>query len=216
MISVIIPTMWRSDKTLKLLASLEVSKYIDEVILIDNDVEARNIDLTRFSKVRHFPQESNIFVNPAWNLGVKYAKNEILCICNDDINFNVNDICSTVLEHKAHLGVFGASIDSTRHNQKPDVIPLDNVTLRKAWIVCYGFGMLMFLKKSRWIDIPEELKIYYGDNWISEVHAPAFAIEYKTSIDADKHTTCTSDDIRPLLIEDRKTWKSLISKYKRF
>lgn len=216
MISVIIPTMWRSDKTIGLLAALQTSRHIGEIIIIDNDVNARNIDLTRFTKVRHFPQESNIFVNPAWNLGVKYAKHEILCICNDDINFNVEDVCSTVLKHQERLGIFGASIDSGRNNQKPDVICLDNLALRKAWIVAYGFGMLMFLKKSRWIDIPEELKIYYGDNWISEVHSPAYAIEYKTEIKADKHTTCMSDDIRPLLMEDRKTWKSLISKYKRF
>ena len=39
------------------------------------------------AKVQRLEQDNNIFVNPAWNLGVEQAKNENICICNDDVLF---------------------------------------------------------------------------------------------------------------------------------
>ena len=49
MFSVIIPTMWRSNKTSKLLKDLYDSKHIHEIIIIDNDVAAKNVNLDQYA-----------------------------------------------------------------------------------------------------------------------------------------------------------------------
>lgn len=68
--SVIIPTMWKSKRTQGMLSALEASEHVKEIVLIDNDPSARkSVKLEHFKKLIHLPQEENIFVNPAWNLG---------------------------------------------------------------------------------------------------------------------------------------------------
>jgi GT2 family glycosyltransferase len=87
--TVIIPTLWRSNFTIDLLTSYENCTYVDEILLIDNAVTARpQIDFSVYKKLRFLEQEENIYVNPAWNLGVNEAKNELIAISNDDILYN--------------------------------------------------------------------------------------------------------------------------------
>ena len=74
MFSVIIPTMWRSMRLLGMLHRLYNSDDVDEIILIDNDKDSRFSFENK--KIKILEQDENIFVNPAWNLGVKEAKNE--------------------------------------------------------------------------------------------------------------------------------------------
>ena len=81
--SVIIPTMWKSDLILEMLPIYEKTKRIKEVIIIDNDTD-KTPDFRPYKKVLHVPQSQNIFVNPAWNLGVALANHEII-LANDDI-----------------------------------------------------------------------------------------------------------------------------------
>ena len=41
-----------------------------------------------------------------------------------------------------------------------------NVVLEKATGRCGYFGVAMFLYKSSYIEIPEDIKIYWGDDWL--------------------------------------------------
>ena len=49
--SVVIPTLWNSERLEKTLDLLEKSEAVEEVIVIDND-PAQSRDLLRFSKVK--------------------------------------------------------------------------------------------------------------------------------------------------------------------
>jgi len=155
---------------------------VDEIILIDNDAshpDSIGPDHS-FNKVRRLAQPQNIFVNPAWNLGVQESRNERLCILNDDLIFDLR-IFYRVLDYMNNpsTGVIGlAPGDYTDITKQPkltdgkiDIIPWDEHHL-------WGFGMLMFMNKSTWEPIPEELKLFYGDNWIFDGHRLAGRTNY--------------------------------------
>lgn len=164
--TVVVPTMWRAkDLFLPFLEKLCACDSVDEIIIFDNDntktptqgLDHPKIDLLDFGR--------NIYVNPAWNYGVQRARNDRVCILNDDVTFDLAlfDKLASLLTTDA--GVFGLCPGVANHGQPPvtdktiDIIPwVDQDTL--------GFGCLMFINKNNWVDIPGELLIYYGDNFI--------------------------------------------------
>lgn len=152
--SIIIPTMWVCPNELKtMLTRYEKSKYIKEVIIIDNN-PSESESLSEFKKIRHFPQETNIFVNPAWNLGVKLANYEPI-IANDDIDWiEVDYLIEEV--NKKEYDLVGASLYNCHVNSLV-IHPI------KKW---YGnsYGSLMFIKDYK--PIPDQLKIFRGDKWL--------------------------------------------------
>ena len=211
-ISVIIPTMWRSKKTLQLLNDLYDSKYVHEIIIIDNDVAAKNVNLDQYTdKVKYYPQVENIYVNPAWNLGVSLANNDLLCICNDDINFNVNDYIKFILPHISKLGIFGSNIRPYHKVTQDLLYKINDDRITKAALATQGFGMLMFLNKKNWIDIPNSLKIWFGDDWLTNIHENIYSVNMVKTINADKHTTASSPELKEILKLDRIEWKRLKS-----
>tara|TARA_R110000782_G_scaffold869_3_gene3110 strand:+ start:2112 stop:2753 length:642 start_codon:yes stop_codon:yes gene_type:complete len=211
-ISVIIPTMWRSKKTLQLLNDLYDSKYVHEIIIIDNDVAAKNVNLDQYTdKVKYYPQVENIYVNPAWNLGVSLANNDLLCICNDDINFNVNDYIKFILPHISKLGIFGSNIRPYHKVTQDLLYKINDDRITKAALATQGFGMLMFLNKKNWIDIPNSLKIWFGDDWLTNIHENIYSVNMVKTINADKHTTASSPELKKILKQDRIEWKRLKS-----
>ena len=211
-ISVIIPTMWRSKKTVQLLNDLYDSKYVHEIIIIDNDVAAKNVNLDQYTdKVKYYPQVENIYVNPAWNLGVSLANNDLLCICNDDINFNVNDYIKFILPHISKLGIFGSNIRPYHKVTQDLLYKINDDRITKAALATQGFGMLLFLNKKNWIDIPNSLKIWFGDDWLTNIHENIYSVNMVKTINADKHTTASSPELKKILKQDRIEWKRLKS-----
>ena len=209
MISVVMPTMWRNNKTIRLLDSLNLDPNVSEIILIDNDVKSKNIDLSNFSKIKYIPQAENIYVNPAWNLGVSLCKSEIICIANDDIYFDSNTVTQYVLDNAQDLGSFGLNMH-TRNRSSIGNLSKKELRTRSeisSAIVGSGFGMLMFVKKSNWKPIPEELKIWYGDNWIANTNGRAFILSmYGSNLEVDRHTTAGSKELKKITMEDSKAW----------
>lgn len=84
MYSVIIPTLLKSELIWKLLDDLNNCPAVGEILVIDNSGRFKS-DL---EKVKRVEVPENIFVNPAWNLGVSLAQFENICLCNDDVNFD--------------------------------------------------------------------------------------------------------------------------------
>lgn len=204
--------MWRSKKTLQLLNDLYDSKYVHEIIIIDNDVAAKNVNLDQYTdKVKYYPQVENIYVNPAWNLGVSLANNDLLCICNDDINFNVNDYIKFILPHISKLGIFGSNIRPYHKVTQDLLYKINDDRITKAALATQGFGMLMFLNKKNWIDIPNSLKIWFGDDWLTNIHENIYSVNMVKTINADKHTTASSPGLKKILKQDRIEWKRLKS-----
>ena len=66
MYSVIIPTLWRSTRTLRLISDLVQCSRVGEVIIIDNN----NGQIAEGGKVKIISNGKNNYVNPSWNMGV--------------------------------------------------------------------------------------------------------------------------------------------------
>lgn len=150
--SVIIPTLWKSDKIYEMLDIYEGCKYVDEVIIIDND-PSKNIKITH-SKVKIISKGHNIFVNPAWNFGVATATHEHIIIANDDIIIKKLDKLLSKLQN-TNYDLVGVDWDNTRTDDKINIVESDKLR--------YGFGCFMFVKKSKYIQLPYDLKIWRGD-----------------------------------------------------
>lgn len=157
--SVIIPTMWYSDEIHKNLPNLNDCDNVGEIILIDNNPSSKPNYINNLEKIKYLPQEKNIFVNPAWNLGVKESAYKNICISNDDIFFNT-DILSWVLPHinKGIIGMWTGNYYGENAIQPYKIQPI----LGRPW----GWGCLMFIQKDNWVEIDERLKIACGDDWL--------------------------------------------------
>lgn len=202
MFSVVIPTMWKSVRIWGMLHRLHHSDFVDEVIVIDNAKEDRpNSQL--YSKVRLIEQEENIFVNPAWNMGVKECKNENICILNDDVTFNVDEVFNVanlvLSDHPTScLGVH--PVGYRGYNDIPKVA--------EGSAIGEGWGCCIFLKKENWVDIPEQLKIWFGDNWIVQNHEKSFSVAFKIS--TEMSTTSGRKNLNHIVKKDIKEWKKLL------
>jgi hypothetical protein len=210
MYSVVIPTMWRSPLTDRLLKEYNDCDLVDEIVIIDNDTSARNVDLTRYEKVVHIEEPENTFVNPAWNKGVKLCKNERIVVSNDDIVFDVKKYLTVIEEYKLDwdlIGLYGASFKYMRGKSIPsyyDKRPFmfDDCKIERGHSVGVGWGCMFLCKKSKWKPIPEEYKIYAGDTWMMKNYAEVFQIH----VDIEGHwgTTSMSRDLNPIAKDDAR------------
>ena len=156
--SVIIPTLQRAQHLPELLAIYADHPRVAEVILINNSPEP----LSHVpEKVRVLQQSSNIYVNPAWNLGARIATSKHLIISNDDIliapaliDYGLDlldrDLYPLIGVHRSFIG----------HNEAgpPRHRPATHVNL--------GFGAFMMLRADNYCEIPPEPKIFGGDDWL--------------------------------------------------
>ncbi|HOS21116.1 MAG TPA: hypothetical protein PLV79_07825, partial [Bacteroidales bacterium] len=94
--SVVIPTQWNLKNISNFehfLNILEKSKYVCEIIVIDNDNKNIKLDLSKYKKVKHIVNSENIYVNPSWNLGYSICnKNNKLIFANDDLKIYDDNI----------------------------------------------------------------------------------------------------------------------------
>lgn len=185
MFSIIIPTMWKFEPFLDFLKILTRSPLVGEIIIINNNIKnTPNSSILSNEKIKIHDFQENIFVNPAWNYGVKTSQYDLLCIMNDDLVFDVSifDVISPILT--PDVGLFGliSNVDANHKIINPSSsiklskIPFYEVT--GVWYVPwhqlstfnipfpYGVGQLMFINKCNWVDIPEDLLVYCGDCFI--------------------------------------------------
>jgi hypothetical protein len=146
--SVVIPTMWKSNRILSMLNILENSKYVKEIILIDNNPEEKP-NLSPSSKLIYYTENKNIFVNPAWNKGFELSNYDLI-LCNDDIEIpNIDDVLFLI--SKSEYDFIGISFEESSELKILDIDIFPN----------NGYGSFIFVKN--YIKIPEEYKIYKGD-----------------------------------------------------
>lgn len=161
--------MWKYAPFTKFLADLVDCEDVHDIIIIDNNPAERPATLAvELFKVRILVYPNNIRVNPAWNLGVQNSHTNNICIANDDIVFDLK-IFKHVRDYmnSPNMGVMGINPGLPQFDQIP--LSTGTIDIRKYDIQqTFGFGCLMFVRKDNWIPIPDDLKVYYGDNWIFE------------------------------------------------
>lgn len=202
--------MWRSDLTDRLLQKYNDCDLVDEIIIIDNDTSARNVDLTKYDKVLHIEEPENTFVNPAWNKGIGLCKNELLIVSNDDIVFDVKkylDIIESFDGDWDLMGLYGASFKGVRNRVYPryhDKRPFHFVDgkIEPGHSVGLGWGCMFLCKKSKWKLIPEKYKVYAGDTWMMEQYENIYQIH--VDIDGSWGTTSAAPDMIHIGRKDTK------------
>ena len=161
--------MWRYEPFLSFLKDLDNCSRVDEIILQNNDPLRTPQTLARFNKLIVYASMKNIGVNPAWNLGVRVARNNKILILNDDIVFDLRlfDKADALLETPL-FGAAGLNPGLPECDQVPGTTGLIHFekydTVKNPNVM--GFGCLIFVRKDNWLPIPEDMKVYYGDNWI--------------------------------------------------
>lgn len=155
--SIVVPTLQLSPILGDLLSLLATSPIVREIIVINNSER----DLTFDGElIRVLSPGANIFVNPAWNAGRLGAQEEYLAIINDDVLFNPS-LLEDGLQFMLHrrVGILGADMSS--RNWSSGRKRFSPVQKRRE-----GFGVLMLMPTKNYVLIPEELKIWQGDDFL--------------------------------------------------
>ena len=184
--SIVIPTLWKSNRIHKLLWDLIKCDYVDEIILIDNASKYFEY-YTALDKVKLVQTSENIYVNPAWNLGIKIAKNDCIALLNDDINFDPNIFGIIDSETLSNYGIIGMG----EGNYKGQIDEKRGPYIDK-WnpgINDWGWGCFVMFHKKYWIDIPENIKIWYGDNFIKDRNPAPKGVLRNFKVETEMSTT---------------------------
>ena len=137
---------------------IELSKcdHVGEIILIDN---TNNTIPIKLDKLVHICEGRNTYVNPAWNKGVEMSKYDKLCILNDDIWFDWNKLGEISELISDGFGLIGMSPNN--YNKPIEELKLIPTNFRST-----GFGCCFFIHKNNWDEIPNDLKLWCGDDWL--------------------------------------------------
>ena len=181
MISVIVPTMWRAPHYKKMFPLLDKHPLVGEIIVIDNDTSQTDQSILDLKKIVYLPQKENIYVNPAWNLGVSVSKYDELLILNDDCLINPSCLTQIIWKISPDKGIFGFSelsycsysfetFDQLCSMGLGSAVEFEEVDVsnnkKNSGMPHFSYGSAMFLHKQNYYTIPEEFKIYYGDLFI--------------------------------------------------
>lgn len=163
MISIIIPTLWKSEKIIESIKQfIESDIKNSELIIIDN--LGKENYLIENDNIIFLKQENNIGVNKAWNIGVEQSKNDLICLLNDDITFNFKTLKNNLenikeITNTSFIGFDANTNFSDNLNLDDDIFELIESPCRTL-----GFGCLMIFNKKNYIKIDERLKIFFGDD----------------------------------------------------
>lgn len=181
--SVVIPTLWKSNKIYETTNKISKCNSVKEIIIINNNYGKGEPEKLSGDKIKIINEEENIFVNPAWNKGVSISEYENICLCNDDIDFRAGEVFDTMkrIDLKG-IGLVGAESISDSYSSSVYLNYTDHMNL--------GYGCLMFIHKKNYREIPEKMKIWSGDGFLFRVNSPNFVIQgmdikgdYNTSVD---------------------------------
>ncbi len=217
MFSIVIPTMQKNIKVFNmLLDELTENEYVGEIIIIDNSLLGIEY---KSDKIRVITPSENIYVNPAWNLGVKISKYEYVGILNDDLIFPKNFFESVhkFIESTNNVGYIGLETIPKTAPEKFSDYP-NNSELKYQTVqernVCWGSAI--FFLKSNYFAIPEELKVWCGDDYIFYKSINKGLTNYAISNSNIMHLhSLTSDrkEFDKIKYEDQKKYKEINPKY---
>jgi hypothetical protein len=215
-ITAIIPTMWKSKNINKILTDLYSWYLIDKVILIDNNSAETPDDFPKDDKLIYVKPNKNIYVNPAWNLGVHMANTDNIFLLNDDIHFVWEEVHNFLMEVTTRggkkfedLGFVGMhSINYVGGGNHMTIEPYDNTTNTGGW------GCFIMFAKKHWVDIPEQLKIWYGDNYMQAVAygrgIPVSQFRGLSMIKSEMSVTSDDMSVRDVRDMDTQLWNGII------
>ncbi|MBB1517115.1 glycosyltransferase [Tessaracoccus sp. MC1679] len=197
--SVVIPTMQRASQLWPLVEQCSGHPLVHEVLVVNNSRDPLSWDLPN---VRVLQQERNIFVNPAWNLGVRTAQGEFLAILNDDI-LPLEDLLGEVsraLRWKRLVGLVGLHSSCFRASDAST----------KWWRPAYertdGYGVAMFLRRVDYVPIPDDMKVWYGDDWLMSRQRKRNWVLGGFPVETEMSATSSSPVFDQIKASDEEAW----------
>jgi len=208
MISVVMLTMWKCERVIETLEELSKEKIVDEIILIDNTNNNNKVDIP---KVTHILEGKNTYVNPAWNKGVKIARNENILILNDDVWCDWGKYLQVSKHLPSDCGMVGLSTESYKLQNESSISIVPNLNKRP-----HGFACSFFVKKNDWVNIIPELLIYGGDDFLWKTmknngkrHYSVFGIKISGYVSKTVNECLNSGEINAIIDEDYKIIRRL-------
>ena len=143
-------------------------------------------------KVKIYSPLVNLYVNRSWNLGISMIRNKNFLLLNDDM-LPCYDFCSLIVNSSVFylpdtglIGISPASINQfyyvndidipeRKEKDGPVFSQMDKYMNTGDW------GIAIFGKKHCWHNIPEDLKIICGDNYILKKQKQKNRINYEIS-----------------------------------
>ena len=165
-VTVIIPTLMRSFTFDVLLEMLERSPSVKEVIVIDNSPGKSFDHIT--TKIKAIQEPVDMFVNPAWNEGVRRCHTDYYLLMNDDVICDDNPIrlCAEMLEDDSVDVVISRTQEDSIGEYMGRFVSDDVEFIKSPFDKQLLSGCFIMGRKQDWVPIPETIKVFYGDNWI--------------------------------------------------
>ena len=179
-VSAIIPTLWRAKEfTDHLVNVLVEDESVGEIIIIDNAPADFFYDNEKVVTLR---QEENLYVNPSWNLGVEESDYDKFIILNDDIiipyNF-VSKLEKWLTKDKGIIGIDKPSVIKVVDCSNENITFLDReIALKSIVIRDWGFGIVMAGHRNSYYKIPENIRIWYGDDYLTQMNNEEGKVNY--------------------------------------
>lgn len=198
--TVVIPTMWKSVHSRNLLETLDSCRAVGEIFIVNNNPALTPDYLKNLNKVTLYSSGFNEYVNPSWNIGVQQAKHELVALCNDDIVFNT-DILNTInISDDTLIG-----LDTSCYKLTEDAT---ETRLQLTHSRGHGFGCLMFFKKKDYVVIPEQLKVWYGDDYLLANFKYVYTL-HGLAVKTNMSTTSAKPEFNEIIQQDTRSYRDL-------
>lgn len=167
MFSIIIPTLQQDNYVLNmLLYELLNSACVGEIIIINNACKEM---MFSDKKIRVINTDKNIYVNPAWKLGIRESRFEYIGLLNDDIIFpkNIFEQIFNFIKQNSGIGLIG--LDSINKTEKSEICGYpEDCEIKFSEVDVRGncWGAAIFGRKSDFYEIPEDMKVWCGDDYL--------------------------------------------------
>ena len=179
-VSAIIPTLWKAKEfTDHLVNVLIEDESVGEIIIIDNAPADFSYDNEKVVMLR---QEENIYVNPSWNLGIEESDYDKFIIFNDDIiipyNF-VSQLESMLTPDKGIIGIDERGVIKIPNFDSKNITFLDRkIDLKPVKERGWGFGIALAGHRKSYYKIPENIRIWYGDDYLIQMNNKHYKTNY--------------------------------------
>ena len=206
--SVIIPTLWIPKSFPLLITELLNADNVLEIIIVSNATIPHKLKNTikNSEKLTVLHQQRNIYVNPAWNIGVKQAQSRYIALCNDDILFRMRDLHHLNSHDLAHT-IIGCS----RKSFSKDTCFSEH--LECGHYIGQGWGCLLLFEKTNYPPIPESLKIWCGDEWLALYFRSIKSINI--CIETAMSESTNIKQLHEIAQSDLLQWKRITSNFQR-
>ena len=211
----VIPSMWRKSKfTLDALEYYLSIDKITKIIIIDNDFSRRpDSRILKSNKIKIINYGRNIYVNAAWNKGMENASDDLVCICNDDIR--VDELAISLVSEFESINPDAVDLIGVSKDSKTKCFGISpfKIDIKKNLGMQAGglFGVAMFIRKKKYKKIPQDLKVWFGDDFLAHSYKNVYTIS-PIKFSGAMGSTITSmrnegEDIDEIIKVDIEIWK---------